>query len=105
MENSEDVLFHQANKPMHKSVVTMAAIHDSGFELIEPLYLTDFHLFLKWKKDMSIKHYASDGDVISAVGAFLHHWRLQHKWDPGTLWQRCEKRIMFDNNQQTTLST
>ena len=39
------VLFHQDNAPAHKSVVAMAAVHDSGFELVDqPPYSPDLAL-------------------------------------------------------------
>ena len=39
---TKDVLFHQDNAPVHKSVIAIAAIHDCGFKLIEhPPYSPD----------------------------------------------------------------
>ena len=52
---TKGVLFHQDNAPVHKSVITMAAIHDCGFKLIEhPRYSpdlapSDYQLFQKLK--------------------------------------------------------
>ena len=44
------VLSHQDSAPAHKPVVTMAAVHDSGFELVDhPPYSPDLapsHYFL-----------------------------------------------------------
>ena len=50
------VLFHQDNAPAHKSVVAMAAVRDSGFELVDhPLYSpdlapSDYFMFPNMKK-------------------------------------------------------
>ena len=52
------VLFHQDNVPAHKSVVTMAAVHDCGFELVDhPPYSpdlapSDYFLFPNMKKTL-----------------------------------------------------
>ena len=39
---TDGVLFHQDNAPAHQSVVTMAVVHDCGFELVDhPPYSPD----------------------------------------------------------------
>ncbi|UYV81812.1 K02A2.6-like [Cordylochernes scorpioides] len=48
---SRKIVYHQDNAPSHRSLQTMAAIYDSGFELLPyapyspDLALSDFHLF------------------------------------------------------------
>ena len=75
---TKDVLLHQDNAPVHKSVIAMAAIHDCGFKLIEHPFFSpylapsDFHLFPKLKTAISGTHFQSDDDVIHAVDDFLN---------------------------------
>lgn len=90
------VLFHHDNAPAHTSVLAMATIRDCGYELVpHPPYSpdlapSDFHLFPKMKKALAGRHFASDNDVIDAVGSFLESqtkeffyagiMALQHRW-------------------------
>ncbi|KAF2902909.1 hypothetical protein ILUMI_03275 [Ignelater luminosus] len=54
---THDVLFHQDNAPSYKSYVTMAAIYNAGFEILEqPSYSPDL---------------AHDEEVMSAVNEWL----------------------------------
>ena len=86
---SKGLLFHQDNAPAHRSVITMAAINDCDFELIQhPPYSSDlapsdFHLFPKLKKAISGTHF----QVIHTVEDFLDSQEndflkvaLQHRW-------------------------
>ena len=56
---TEGVSFHQDNAPTHKSVVAMAAVCDSGFELVDhPPYSpdlapSDYFLFPNLKKHLA----------------------------------------------------
>ncbi|XP_063362897.1 histone-lysine N-methyltransferase SETMAR-like [Cydia amplana] len=71
------ILFHQDNAPPHKAGVAMAAIRDSGFELLEhPPYSpdlapSDFYLFPRLKEDLRGNKFLNDGEVKAAVEAFL----------------------------------
>lgn len=71
------ILFHQDNAPPHKAGVAMAAIRDSGFELLEhPPYSpdlapSDFYLFPRLKEDLRGNKFFNDGEVMAAVEAFL----------------------------------
>lgn len=71
------ILFHQDNAPCHKSILTMAKIHELKFELLEhPPYSpdlapSDFHLFPELKKFMRGKRFSSNEEVITAVEAYF----------------------------------
>ncbi|UYV65562.1 hypothetical protein LAZ67_3004702 [Cordylochernes scorpioides] len=63
---SRKIVYHQDNAPSHRSLQAMAAIYDSGFELLPhapyspDLAPSDFHLFLHLKKSLSDIHFRSD---------------------------------------------
>ncbi|UYV75519.1 hypothetical protein LAZ67_13000470 [Cordylochernes scorpioides] len=94
---SRKIVYHQDNAPSHRSLQAMAAIYDSGFELLPhapyspDLALSDFHLFphLK-KKTLSGIHFRSDEEVIDAVTSFFESLEtsfflegikaLEHRW-------------------------
>lgn len=71
------VLFHQDNAPAHKAAVAMAAIQESGFELLEhPPYSpdlapSDFYLFSQLKKHLRGKKFEDDSEVMAAVEGFF----------------------------------
>ena len=70
---SLEVLFHQDNEPAHKSAMALAAIHDCNFQLVEhpPFSLdlapSDYYLFPKMKKKLSIPHFIPHNDVLDAI--------------------------------------
>ena len=74
---AQKVLFHQDNAPSHKSTVTMAKLHELGFELIpHPPYSPDlapcyFFLFPNLKIWLGGKKLSSNEDVIAAVNAYF----------------------------------
>ncbi|CAK1592430.1 unnamed protein product [Parnassius mnemosyne] len=76
------VLFHQDNAPAHKAAVAMAAIQETGFELLEhPPYSpdlapSDFYLFPRLKERLRGKKFEDDIEVMAAVEAF---WEGQDK--------------------------
>ncbi|XP_045451016.1 histone-lysine N-methyltransferase SETMAR-like [Melitaea cinxia] len=76
------VLFHQDNAPAHKAAVAMAAIQETGFELLEhPPYSpdpapSDFYLFPRLKERLPGKKFEDDSEVMAAVEAF---WEGQEK--------------------------
>ena len=75
------VLFHQDNAPAHKAAVAMAAIQETGFELLDhPPYSpdlapSDFYLF-PLKEQLRGLKFQDNSEVITAVEAF---WESQDK--------------------------
>lgn len=71
------VLFHQDNAPCHKSIATMAKMHELGFELLpHPPYSpdlapSDFYLFADLKKMLAGKKYGSNEEVIAETEAYF----------------------------------
>ncbi|UYV81002.1 hypothetical protein LAZ67_19002479 [Cordylochernes scorpioides] len=69
---SRKIVYHQDNAPSLRSLQAMAAIYDSGFELLPhapyspDLAPSDFHLFPHLKKSLSGIHFRSDEEVIDA---------------------------------------
>ncbi|UYV63007.1 hypothetical protein LAZ67_2002824 [Cordylochernes scorpioides] len=93
---SRKIVYHQHNAPSHRSLQAMAAIYDSGFELLShapyspDLAPSDFHLFPHLKKSLSGIHFRSDEEVIDAVTSFFESLEtsfflegikaLEHRW-------------------------
>ena len=71
------VLFHQDNAPAHKARVSIAAINESGFELVDhPPYSPDlapshFFLFPKMKEHLRGQKFSGDDELMSAVNDWL----------------------------------
>ena len=71
------MLFHQDNAAAHKSLVTLAAIHECDFQLVQhPPYSpdlapSDYYLFPSMKNELYGRHFATKNDVIDAVDHFL----------------------------------
>ena len=71
------VLFHQDNAPCHKSLKTMAKLHELGFELLpHPPYSpdlapSDFFLFSDLKRMLAGKKFGSDAEVIAETEAYF----------------------------------
>lgn len=71
------VLFHQDNAPCHKSIVTMAKLHELGFELLpHPPYSpdlapSDYYLFADLKKMLAGKRFSSNEEVIAETEAYF----------------------------------
>ncbi|UYV65507.1 hypothetical protein LAZ67_3004547 [Cordylochernes scorpioides] len=71
------IVYHQDNAPSHRSLQAMAAIYDSGFELLSPapyspdLAPSDFQLFPHLKESLYGIHFRSDEEVIDAVTSFF----------------------------------
>ena len=71
------VLFHQDNAPCHKSLVTMAKLHELGFELLpHPPYSpdlapSDYWLFADLKKMLQGKRFVSNDEVIAETNAYF----------------------------------
>ncbi|KAK3094795.1 hypothetical protein FSP39_006352 [Pinctada imbricata] len=85
-----------------KSVTTLSAIHNCGFNLIEhPPYSSDlapsdFHLFPKLKAAISGTHFQSDDNVVLAVDGFLTSQDIMTIFSNGGL--------IFDEIELTDLS-
>ncbi|UYV69974.1 hypothetical protein LAZ67_7001357 [Cordylochernes scorpioides] len=93
---SRKIVYHQDNAPSYRSLQAMAAIYDSGFELLPhapyspDLSPSDFHLFPHLKRSLSGIHFRSDEDVIDAVTSFFETLEtsfflegikaLEHRW-------------------------
>lgn len=75
------ILFHQDNAPCHKSLKTMAKLHELGFELLPHLPYSpdlapsDFWLFSDLKKMLAGKRFGSNEEVIAAPEA---HFELRY---------------------------
>ena len=71
------VLFHQDNAPAHKARVSIAAINESSFELVDhhpyspDLAPSDFFLFPKMKEHLRGQKFSGDDEVMSAVNDWL----------------------------------
>ncbi|KAF7286632.1 hypothetical protein GWI33_004665 [Rhynchophorus ferrugineus] len=71
------VLLHQDNAPCHKSVKTMAKIHELGFELLShPPYSpdlapSDYFLFSDLKRMLACKKFLSNEGVIAETKAYF----------------------------------
>lgn len=71
------VLFHQDNAPCHKSIKTMAKLHELGFELLpHPPYSpdlapSDFFLFADLKRMLAGKRFRTDEEVIAETEAYF----------------------------------
>lgn len=80
---SERVLFHQDNAPAHKTLVSMAAMRNCGFELVDDppdspdLAPSDYHLFPNMKKYFAGNQYHSDDErfFISGIQALQLRWK------------------------------
>ena len=71
------VLFHQDNAPSHKSMKTMAKLHELGFELLlHPPYSpdlapSDFFLFSDLKRMLAGKKFSANEEVIAETEAYF----------------------------------
>ncbi|UYV72456.1 hypothetical protein LAZ67_9003230 [Cordylochernes scorpioides] len=87
---SRKIVYHQDNAPSLRSLQAMAAIYDSGFEILPhapyspDLAPFDFHLFPHLKKSLSGIHFRSDEEVIDVslkTSFFLEGIKaLEHRW-------------------------
>lgn len=70
-------LFHQDNAPIHKSMKTMAKLHDLHYQLLpHPPYSpdlapSDYYLFANLKKMLQGKKFMSDDEVIAETEAYF----------------------------------
>lgn len=69
------VLFHQDNSPCHKSLATMAKLHELVFELLpHPAYSLDLassDYFADLKKMLQGKRFSSNAEVITQTNAYF----------------------------------
>lgn len=71
------VLFHQDNTPCHKSLKSMAKLHELDFELLpHPPYSrdlapSDYYLFEDLKKKLQGSKFGSDQEVIADTKAYF----------------------------------
>ena len=94
---SKGVLFHQDNAPPHKAAVSIATIHQCGFEIVpHPPYSpdlapSDYHLFPNLKKHIGGTRFADDDDVMRVVEGYFGSLsktvfyeginKLRHRWE------------------------
>jgi len=75
--SKKKVLFHQDNAPCHKSMKTMAKMHELGFELLPhtpyspDLAPSDYWLFADLKKKLARKRFGSNEEVIAETEAYF----------------------------------
>jgi len=73
----KNVLFHQDNAPCHKSMKTMAKLHELGFELLpHPPYSpdlapSDYFLFADLKRMLSGKKFKTNDEVIAETETYF----------------------------------
>ena len=71
------VLFHQDNAPCHKSLATMAKLHELHFELLpHPPYSpdlapSDYYLFADLKRMLQGKRFGSNEEMIAETEAYF----------------------------------
>lgn len=70
------MIFQQDNAPCHKSIATMAKLHELGFELLpHPPYSPDLapsdYLFADLKKMLAGKKFGSNEEVIAETEAYF----------------------------------
>lgn len=99
------VLFHQDNAPCHKSMKTMAKLHELGFELLpHPPYSpdlapSDFFLFSGLKRMLAGKKFKTDEEVISETEAYFEGKdRSYYKNGIEKLEERYNRCIALDGN-------
>lgn len=74
---TKEVLLLHDNAPVHKSRVVLAALHKSGFEIINhPPYSPElapcnYYLFPNMKKELRGKKFSSDEEEKDAVSAYF----------------------------------
>ncbi|UYV72352.1 hypothetical protein LAZ67_9002754 [Cordylochernes scorpioides] len=104
-QQGRKIVYHQDNVPSHRSLQAMAAIYDSGFELLPhapyspDLAPSDFHLFPHFKKSLSGIHFRSDEKVIDAVTSFFESLETSFFLEGiKALEKRWKKRFMKSKN-------
>lgn len=93
------VMFHQDNAPCHKSLKTMAKIHELGFELLpHPPYSpdlapSDYFLFSDLKRMLAGKKFKTDEEVIAETEAYFEEKPKEYYKDGieklKNRWERC----------------
>ena len=75
--DKKKALFHQDNAPCHKSIATMAKLHELHFKLLpHPPYsldlpLSDFWMFAYLKRMLQGKRFSSNEEIISETEAYF----------------------------------
>ena len=73
----KNMLFHQDNAPCHKSITTMAKLHELHFELLlYPPYSPDLApsncwLFVDLKRMLQVKRFGPNEEVILETEAYF----------------------------------
>jgi len=99
------VLFHQDNALCHKSIKTMAKLHELGFELLpHPAYSpdlapSDFFLFADLKRMLAGKKFSSDEEVIAETEAYFEtREKSYYKNGIEKLYDRYNRCIALEGN-------
>jgi len=76
-EVTKGVLFLHDNAPAHRALATQKKLPYLGFQCLDhPSYSLDlapsyYHLFPGLKKQLKVRHFSSDADVIAAAETWL----------------------------------
>ncbi|GFU63963.1 mariner Mos1 transposase [Trichonephila clavipes] len=99
------VLFHQDNGPCHKSMKSMAKLHELDFELFpHPPYSpdlapSDFFLFSDLKRMLSGQKFRADEEVIAETEAYFEAKdKSYYKNGIEKLYDRYNRCIAFEGN-------
>ena len=77
MKNIKGILFLHDNAQAHRALATGKKLAYLGFQFLEhppyspDLAQTDYHLFPRMKKQLKIRHFSSDAEVIAATETWL----------------------------------
>ena len=70
---TKGVLFLHDNAPAHRALATQKKLAYLGFHYLDPtpfspdLAPSDYHLFPRLKKQLKVRHFSSDVEVIAAA--------------------------------------
>ncbi|GFY35013.1 mariner Mos1 transposase [Trichonephila clavipes] len=99
------VLFHQDNTPCHKSMKSMAKLHELGFELLpDPSYSPDqafssFFLFSDLKRMLAGQKFRAEEEVIAETEAYFEAKdKSCYKNDIEKLYGRYNRCITLEGN-------
>jgi len=74
---TKGVLFLHDSSPAHRALATLKKLVYLGFKCLDhppyspDLALSDYHLFLGLKKQLKVRHFSSDAEVIAAAETWL----------------------------------
>ena len=69
---TKGVLFLHENVPAHWELATQKKLAYLGFQCLDhPPYSPDYHLFPGLKKQLKVRHFSSDAEVIATAETWL----------------------------------